>query len=44
MANLILSKSSASGSVFGYKLDYYKTDVAKSDGITQCDAGYEKYY
>lgn len=39
MANIVLSKSSAFGSVFGYKLDYYKTDVAKSDGTTQCDPG-----
>jgi len=40
MANIILNKAYDSGSVFGYELEYYKTDVAKSDGITQCDLGY----
>jgi len=40
MANTILNKAYGSGSVFGYELDYYKTDVEKSDGITQCDLGY----
>jgi len=40
MANTILNKTYGSGSVFGYELDYKKTDVEKSDGITQCDLGY----
>jgi len=40
MANVILNKSYNSGSVFGYELEYHKTDVAKSDGTSQCDLGY----
>jgi len=40
MANTILNKAYGSGSAFGYELEYYKTDVDKSDGITQCDLGY----
>jgi len=45
MAKVILSNDS-SGSVFGYELEYHKTDVAISDGTTQCDLGYSilKYY